>query len=83
MTRLRALSAAPCAAFVLALSGCGDTNAERGLSGAAIGAGVGAAGAGVTGNSVGGGALLGGAVGAATGVLTDRDDIDLGDFPGR
>lgn len=63
-----------------ALSACGSTNAERGLSGGAIGAGVGAAGAAIVGGSVAGGALLGGAAGAATGVLTDKDDIDLGDI---
>jgi osmotically inducible lipoprotein OsmB len=33
----------------------------------------------VTGGSVLGGAALGGAGGAATGVLTDEDDVDLGD----
>lgn len=63
----------------LGLVACGSTNTERGLSGGAIGAGVGAAGAAATGGSVAGGAILGGAVGAATGVLTDEDDIDLDD----
>ena len=63
-------------AFVAA--GCGSTHTERGLSGGAIGAGVGAAGSAIVGGSVAGGAILGGAVGAATGILTDRDDIDLG-----
>ena len=60
------------------LSGCGTTNTERGLTGGAIGAGVGAAGAAITGGSVGGGAALGGAAGAATGILTDEDDFNLG-----
>lgn len=60
------------------VSGCGNTKSERALSGAGIGAGAGAAGAAITGGSVAGGALLGGAVGAATGALTDKDDIDLG-----
>ncbi|MEM9726506.1 MAG: hypothetical protein AAF909_13745 [Pseudomonadota bacterium] len=64
-----------------ALSACGNTTAERGLSGAGIGAGVGAAGSAIVGGSVAGGAILGGAVGAATGVLTDRNNLDLGDFP--
>ncbi len=63
----------------LPLSACGTSNSERGLSGAAVGAGVGAAGAAATGGSIGGGAILGGAAGAATGVLTDEDDIDLDD----
>ena len=35
------------------------------------------AGAALTGGSVLGGAILGGAAGAATGALTDEDDIDL------
>ena len=62
-----------------AVAGCGSTKAQRGLSGGAIGAGVGAVGAAVTGGSVGAGAVVGGAAGAATGILTDRSDIDLGD----
>ncbi|MFT7392144.1 MAG: gas vesicle protein, partial [Paracoccaceae bacterium] len=33
----------------------------------------------VVGAPVLGGALIGGAVGAATGALTDKDDINLGD----
>lgn len=61
------------------LAGCGSSHTERGLSGGAIGAGVGAAGSAIVGGSVLGGAVLGGAVGAATGVLTDKDDINLGD----
>lgn len=65
------------AALALTLAACGETKGERGLSGAGIGAGVGAAGAAVTGGSVLGGALIGGAVGAATGVLTDSGDINL------
>lgn len=64
-------------AVVLPLAACGDTKGERGLSGAGIGAGIGAAGAALTGGSVLGGALIGGAAGALTGVLTDEDDIDL------
>jgi hypothetical protein len=66
-------------AAVLLLAACGSTKTERGLSGGAIGAGVGAAGSAITGGSILGGAALGGAAGAATGVLTDEDDIDLGD----
>lgn len=59
--------------------GCGTTATERGVTGGAIGAGAGAAGAAVTGGSALGGAVLGGAAGAATGVLTDQEDLDLGD----
>ncbi len=61
------------------LAGCGSTATERGVTGGAIGAGVGAAGSAITGGSAAGGALLGGAAGAAAGVLTDREDLDLGD----
>jgi hypothetical protein len=57
------------AVMLVALAACGSSKTDRGLSGGAIGAGVGAA----------GGAALGGAIGAATGVLTDEDDVDLGE----
>jgi osmotically inducible lipoprotein OsmB len=60
------------------LAACGRSTGDRALSGAGIGAGLGAAGAAVTGGSPLGGAILGGAAGAATGALTDKDDIDLG-----
>lgn len=74
---MRKILLAAVAAIALPLAACGDTKTERGLSGAGIGAGIGAAGAALTGGSVLGGALIGGAAGAATGVLTDEDDIDL------
>ena len=61
----------------LTLAACGETTGERALSGAGIGAGIGAAGAALTGGSLLGGAAIGGAAGAATGALTDEDDIDL------
>jgi hypothetical protein len=64
---------------LLLLAACGSSQTDRGLSGGAIGAGAGAAAGAATGGSVLGGALLGGAAGAATGVLTDEDDVDLGD----
>lgn len=70
---------AACALAVMLLAACGRSTGDRALSGAGIGAGVGAAGAAITGGSVLGGAVLGGAAGAATGALTDKDDIDLGD----
>ena len=57
------------AGLSMLLVACGESKLDRGLSGAA-GA--------VTGTSTLGGAVLGGAAGAATGVLTDEDDIDLG-----
>lgn len=63
----------------VSLVACGTTTEDRALSGAAIGAGAGAAGSAITGGSTVGGAVLGGAAGAATGALTDKEDIDLGD----
>ncbi|MGF1626905.1 MAG: hypothetical protein ACFCVH_18650 [Alphaproteobacteria bacterium] len=65
------------ATATLALAGCGKSPMERGLSGAGIGAGVGAAGSALTGGSVLGGAAVGGIVGGAAGALTDPDDISL------
>ena len=64
----------------LGLSACGNTRGERALSGGGIGAGVGALGAGITGGNAVTGAVVGGAAGAATGALTDKDDIDLGNW---
>lgn len=63
---------------LLALSACGDTATERGLSGAGIGAGAGAVGGAIVG-APGTGAVLGGVAGGATGAMTDKDDIDIGD----
>ena len=70
-------------AALLALAACGDSTLDRGLSGAAIGAGAGAAASTVTGGSTSSGALLGGAAGGAAGVLTDEEDVDLGTPPWR
>jgi hypothetical protein len=69
-------------AFVLlaGLAACGSSQRERGLSGAAIGAGVGAVGAEITGGSAVGGAVVGAAAGAAVGLLTSRREIDLGEW---
>ena len=63
--------------IAIPLAACGNSQGERAASGGGIGAGIGAAGAALTGGSVLGGALIGGAAGAATGALTDEDDIDL------
>ncbi len=63
---------------LLLLAACGSSTSDRAMSGGAIGAGVGAAAGAVTGGSVLGGAVLGGAAGAATGAVTDDEDIDLG-----
>lgn len=67
------------AIVALPLAACGSSETDRALSGGGIGAGAGAAGAALTGGSTVGGAILGGAAGAATGALTDEDDIDLGE----
>lgn len=75
MTKFFSLTLVAC--LCLGLAACGNTRGERALSGGGVGAGVGAAGAAITGGSVVGGAALGGAVGAATGALTDKDDINL------
>lgn len=65
--------------LVLALGACGYSTTDRAVSGAAIGAGAGAAGAAVTGYDPLRGAAIGGLVGAAAGGLTDADDFNLGD----
>lgn len=59
------------------LSACGTMSGDRALSGAAIGAGVGAVGGYMLGSPVEG-ALIGGAVGAGTGALTDPNRLNLG-----
>ncbi len=60
-------------------AGCGSTAEDRGISGAGIGAAGGAIIGAVTGLSVLNGALIGAAVGGVTGVLTDKDTVDLGE----
>ena len=62
----------------LALAACGETQGERGVSGAAIGAGAGAVIGAVTPIGPVGGALIGGAAGAATGVLTTPSQVNMG-----
>lgn len=66
------------AALIFSVAACGHDPGERALSGAGIGAGVGAAGTALTGGSLAGGALIGGAVGAAAGGLTSDRQIDFG-----
>ena len=63
----------------LLLAACGTSETERGVSGAGIGAAAGAGTAAVTGGNPLTGAILGGAAGGAAGVLTDEDDVNLGD----
>ena len=59
------------------LTACGSSTSDRALSGAGIGAGVGALGVLMVGAPVQG-AVIGGAVGAGTGALIEDDKIDLG-----
>ncbi len=69
----------PLAIIGFALSGCGTTTAERGTSGAGIGAAAGAALGAVTGMSVLQGAVIGAVAGGATGALTKKDQVNLGE----
>lgn len=71
------LTAAAIAA-TLALSACGETKADRALSGAALGAGGGAVIGALTVGAPVQGAAIGGALGAAAGALTDTDQINFG-----
>ncbi|MEM9099249.1 MAG: hypothetical protein AAGC79_12075 [Pseudomonadota bacterium] len=59
-----------CLAASLTLAACGQTQGERALTGAGIGAASGAVGAEIIGGSVRAGALLGGLAGAAIGAAT-------------
>jgi osmotically inducible lipoprotein OsmB len=63
-------------ACILSLSACSDMNKtqQRTLSGAGIGAGVGAAGTLMTGGCVACGAAVGGAVGAGAGYVYDQSE---------
>jgi osmotically inducible lipoprotein OsmB len=60
------------------LAACGQTQGERALSGAGLGAAGGAAVGGLTGGSVLGGAAIGGLAGGAAGALTSPRDVNLG-----
>jgi len=65
---------APTALAALGLTACGTSPAERGVTGAGIGAGVGL---------IGGppGVLIGAAIGGTVGATTDEEDINLGPAP--
>ncbi|MEQ8164818.1 MAG: peptidoglycan-binding domain-containing protein [Alphaproteobacteria bacterium] len=63
----------------LLLTACGSTSEERGITGAGLGAGAGAMLGAVTGLSVLQGAIIGTAVGGATGLLTNKDTLNIGD----
>ncbi len=66
-------------ALALLLAACGTRPEERGVTGAGLGAAGGAILGAVTGLSVLDGALIGTAVGGIAGLLTDKDDLDIGD----
>ena len=68
----------PVVLAMLLLAGCGHRPGERALSGAGIGAGIGAVGSALVGGDPLAGAVLGGAAGAATGVLTSPRQLNLG-----
>jgi osmotically inducible lipoprotein OsmB len=69
-----------CVAIVasLSLAACGTTPGDRGLSGGLLGAGTGAV-IGSLAGSAATGALVGGLGGAAIGLLTTSDKINLGE----
>lgn len=67
-----------CAAGLL-LGACGNTTADRGISGAGIGAAAGTVVGAVTGLSLVQGALIGAAAGGITGVASDKSQVNLGD----
>ena len=75
MNKVSILAATSC---VFLLAACGSSTSDRALSGAGLGAGVGAVGSAVAGGSVGTGALIGAGVGAAAGALTNQNQVDLG-----
>jgi osmotically inducible lipoprotein OsmB len=68
------LKIAPLMAAALMLAGCGTSTGDRGLSGAGLGAAVGA----LAGPP---GMLVGAAVGAGTGMATSPRDVNLGPPP--
>ena len=67
-----------CTVALLGLAACGHSKGDRALSGGAIGAGAGAVGGALIGGSPLAGAVIGGAAGAATGALTNENDVNLG-----
>ena len=64
----------------LGLVACGQTQGDRALSGAAIGAGTGAAIGAIAGPvGAGTGAVVGAGAGAVTGAFTNPSQVDLGE----
>jgi hypothetical protein len=66
------------AGYGLVLSGCGQSQGDRAVSGGLVGAGAGAVIGSVTGIGPVGGAVVGGAVGAVGGAATSPSTVDLG-----
>ena len=62
----------------LALSGCGSTVGDRGLSGAGLGAAAGFTVAAIVGGPLLAAAAIGGAAGAIGGAATKSSQVDLG-----
>lgn len=60
------------------LVACGQSQGDRALSGAGLGAAAGAGVGALTGGSVLGGAAIGGVAGGATGALTSPGTVNLG-----
>lgn len=75
---MRQIGILPLAAVALTLTACGNTQQDRALSGAGIGAGVGAVGGVLVGGDPVTGAAIGAAAGGVTGAATDQKDVDLG-----
>jgi len=67
-------------AATFALAACGTSPVDRTLSGAALGAGTGAAIGAIAGGPAGAGigAAVGGLTGAAAGLVTQPDQVNLG-----
>ncbi len=79
MTERKILIASLLIVTAIATTACGSSKGERALSGAGIGAAAGGIGAAALGGNPWTGAAVGGVVGGATGALTDKNDINLGD----
>ncbi|HKD48223.1 MAG TPA: hypothetical protein VKB67_11110 [Rhizomicrobium sp.] len=76
----RSAGAAAILSAALAVTSCGTTPGDRGLSGGLLGAGTGAA-IGSLAGAAGEGALIGGLGGAAIGLLTSSSAVNLGEPP--
>jgi osmotically inducible lipoprotein OsmB len=73
----RIILAATLSVSLFALGACGHSTADRGLSGAGLGAAAGLGIGALTGAPVAG-AVIGGVAGGAAGILTNSDQVNLG-----